>query len=194
MSLSPVRRLAAALAFGALLSMTACGLDVQTMQPYTPAEGVQADVTPADDPQAAVKIRNLLIVSSEPGEGFLSGSMTTRGQDALTSVSGVAIKGDGAAGAPLVVTLDKPVPVADGTLVVLTGGPFITVKSADLAPGRTATLTLQFQNAGEITLQTTVVDGKEGQWASVTPSPSPSSSSSAAESEASPTPSESPSS
>ena len=60
--------------------------------------------------------------------------------------------------------------MADGELVVLTGGTFITVKSADLAPGRTATLTLQFQNAGEVTLQTTVVDGTEGQWASVTPS------------------------
>ena len=70
MSLSPVRRLAAALAFGALVSLTACGLDVQTMQPYTPAEGVQADVTPANDPQAAVKIRNLLIVVRRTGRGI----------------------------------------------------------------------------------------------------------------------------
>ena len=195
MSLSPVRRLAAALAFGALLSVTACGLDVQTMKPYTPAEGVQVDVTPAADPQAAVKIRNLLIVAPEPGEGFLSGSMTTRGKDALTGVSGVAIKGDGAAGAPLVVELDRPIAVADGALVVLTSGPFITVKSADLAPGRTAALTLQFQNAGEISLQTTVVDGKEGQWASVTPTPTPSGQSSASESETpTPTPSASASS
>jgi len=192
-SLSPVRRIATALAFGALLSLTACGLDVQTMQPYTPAEGVQADVTPGNDPQAAVKIRNLLIVSRAPGEGFLSGSMTTRGKDALTDVSGVAIKGDGSAGAPIVATLPGPLQLGEGALVVLTSGDFITVKSADLAPGRTATLTLEFQNAGEITLQTTVVDGKADQWTSVTPSPSGTSSASPSRS-ASPTPSASPSS
>jgi len=178
-SLSPIRRLATALAFGALLSLTACGLDAQTMRPYTPGEGVQADVAPADDPQAAVKIRNLLIVSPEPGEGFLSGSMTSRGQDALTSVEGVAIKDDGSAGAPIVATLGGPVRVADGALVVLTSGPFITVQSADLTPGRTATLTLQFQKAGEITLQTTVVDGKQEPWSSVTPIPTGSASESA---------------
>ena len=45
----------------------ACGFDVQTNQPYTPAEGVNYDVG-----NPPVQVRNLMILSREDGVGFLS--------------------------------------------------------------------------------------------------------------------------
>lgn len=162
------------LAVGVLLVTAACNNDAQTMRPYTPGEGVNIDVGNPKDPTKAVYVRNLLIISKARGQGVLSASMVTDGRDELTRVSGNAIKVDGSPGAPLAVTLRNPVSLADGAQVILTDRPPIAVTSPDLAAGLTATVTLQFRNAGEATVVVPVVDGNEPQYASISPAPTPS--------------------
>ncbi len=163
------------LVLGLVLTTAACGMDVQTSKPYTPAEGSNTDVGGGPGKEKdIVHVRNLAIISHSPGEGILSGSLLCDNADALTGVSGVAYKVNGADGAPFQATLPAPIPVAGRTLVVLTGVPLIILKSADLAPGLDALVILQFKNAGEAKLRVPVVDGSQPQYQSITPSPSPS--------------------
>lgn len=155
-----------------LFVSAACGMNVQTSQPYTPADGVNADVPPSGaDPDAVVHIRNLLIISHAKGEGLLAGSLVCSNRDSLTGVSGTATKVDGSTGAPFTGTITDPVSVANGVLVVLTDRALITVTSADLEAGLDASVTLKFANAGEITLRVPVVDGNIPQYQSITPAP-----------------------
>lgn len=156
------------LALGLLLSTSACGMQVQTNKPYTPAEGVNLDV-------GSVHVRNLMILSRADGAGFLSASLTSSDVDALTLVSGTPIKVDGSDGAAFTATLPDPVALGNGVLVVLTNRPFITITSADLKPGLTAKLVLQFSNAGEADVTVPVVDAAQPDYATLTPSPSSSS-------------------
>jgi hypothetical protein len=58
--------------------------------------------------------------------------------------------------------------------VVLTDQPPIIVKSPDIMPGLDAMLTLQFENAGEVTTRVPIVDGNESQYVSLKPSATPS--------------------
>jgi hypothetical protein len=132
---------------GALvLLISGCGRDAQTLQPYTQAMGVNADV--GRDP--TVKVRNLLIVSRQDGQGFLSASLISTGPDALVGVAGVAIERDATAGAPLEANLTAPIPLEPGDLVVLTERPVIRVSSPDLRAGAMARVVLQFDKAGEL--------------------------------------------
>jgi hypothetical protein len=158
---------------GLLLGLGACGTDAQTLKPYTPAEGVNVDVGNPADIQNVVHVRNLLIISKAPGSGILSASIVTDGRDQLTEVTGFAIKSDGSQGAPLTVNLTNTVSIANRAQIVLTDSP-ISVQSADLAPGLTASITLTFANAGEVTVIAPVVDGNEGQYQSISPAPTPS--------------------
>jgi len=169
------RTLAALLVvLGLFLTTAACGFDVQTTKPYTPAEGANTDVGNSNgDQHDIVHVRNLAVISHAPGEGILTGSLLCDNADALTSVGGVAYKANGSEGAPITATLPAPVPVAGRTLVVLTDIPLIILKSADIVPGLSAELTLQFKNAGEAKLRVPVVDGSQPQYRSITPSPSP---------------------
>ena len=150
----------------------ACGFNVQTNKPYTPAEGVNVDVGDPATPNKVVHVRNLLIISHAPGEGIVSGSIVTADRDSLTGVSGIPIKADGTEGAPFTGTIPSTVAVANGFQVVLTNQPPIVVKSPDIMPGLDAIVTLQFENAGEVTLRAPIVDGNEPQYASLKPSPS----------------------
>lgn len=164
------------LSVGLLLTAAACGNDAQTLRPYTPGEGVNFDVgETAGEPVRVIQVRNLLIVSKAPGSGVLSGSMVTDGRDQLTGISGNAIKSDGTPGAPFTATLTNAVSFANGAQVVLTDLPPIGVTSADLEPGLTANLTLEFANAGSYTVITPVVDGTEPEYADVSAAPTPSS-------------------
>ena len=158
---------------GLLLGLGACGTDAQTLKPYTPAEGVNLDVGNPADLENVVHVRNLLIISREPGSGILSASLVTDGRDQLTEVTGFAIKADGSQGAPLTVTLTDTVSIANRAQVVLTDSP-IRVESADLAPGLTASITLTFAKVGEATVIAPVVDGNEDQYRSISPAPTPS--------------------
>jgi hypothetical protein len=65
------------LIIGLLLVSGACGQDVQTNRPYTPADGVNIDVGDPTVPNKVVHVRNLAIISYAPGEGILSGSILT---------------------------------------------------------------------------------------------------------------------
>ncbi|MGH3340799.1 MAG: hypothetical protein ACRDPL_18475, partial [Propionibacteriaceae bacterium] len=80
------------LVIGLLLVSAACGQDVQTNRPYTPGEGVNVDVGDPANPDKVVHVRNLLIISWEPGQGVVSASIVTDDRDALTAVSGTPIK------------------------------------------------------------------------------------------------------
>lgn len=164
------------LVIGLLLVSGACGQDVQTNRPYTPAEGVNIDVGDPANPDQVVHVRNLLLISWEPGEGVVSASIVTDGRDALTSVSGTPIKVDGSQGAPFTATIGNTVSIANGAQVVLTDQAPITVTSPDLMAGLDAEVTLAFQNAGEVTLRVPVVDGNEPQYATLKPTPTPTSS------------------
>ncbi len=168
-----VRGLAGLLAvLGLMLAVGGCGTDAQTLKPYTPAEGVNFDVGNSYDLDSVVHVRNLLIISKQPGSGVLSASLVTDGRDQLTDITGFAIKSDGSRGAPLRVNLTNTVSIANRAQVVLTDSP-ISVESADLAPGLTASITLTFANAGEATVIAPVVDGNEGQYTSISPEPTP---------------------
>ena len=164
------------LVIGLLLVSGACGQNVQTNVPYTPGEGVNVDVGDPSIPDKVVHVRNLLIISWEPGEGVVSASIVTGDRDALTGVSGTPIKVDGTEGVPFTATLPSTVSLANGVLVVLTDEAPITVKSPDLMAGLDANVTLAFQNAGEVTLRVPVVDGNEPQYATIKPTPTPTSS------------------
>ena len=152
----------------------ACYQDVQTLQPYTPGEGVNLDVGNGTDLKSVVHVRNLLIISKTPGQGVLSATLVTDGRDELTGVTGNAIKIDGSAGAPFTATLTNTISFANGVAVVLTDGSPIVLRSADLAPGLTANVKLQFRNAGEATAVIPVADGNEPQYTSISPGSTPS--------------------
>jgi hypothetical protein len=157
-----------------LLAVGACGNDAQTLRPYTPAEGVNVDVGDPADYNSVVHVRNLLIISREPGSGILSASIVTNDRDQLTGVTGFTIKSDGSQGTPLTVNLTNTVSIANGAQVVLTDQTPIRVTSPDLEPGLTASMTLTFANAGEVTVLVPVVDGNEPQYASISPASTPS--------------------
>lgn len=159
------------LVVGLLLGTGACGNDAQTLRPYTPGEGVNFDVGDELDIKNVVHVRNLLIISKAPGSGVLSALMVTDGRDELTKVAGKAIKADGTEGAALAVTITNSVTFANRAQVVLTDRAPIGVTSRDLAPGRTAIMTLTFANAGDHKVMVPVVDGTEPQYADVSAAP-----------------------
>lgn len=167
----PHRSLVATLISVALLALvSACGLNAQTMQPYTPTEGVNANVGPTGD---WVQVRNLMILSREEGSGFLSASIVATEPDALTAVSGQPFTTDGSEGAPLQVALPGPIELPAETLVILTEGQLIPVTSPDLILGGAAELTLSFRNVGDLTLRVPVVDGTQPAYATLSPAPTP---------------------
>ena len=161
-------------AVGLVLFAGGCGMRVQTNQPYTPAEGVNVDVGDPADPNKVVHVRNLSIISWAPGEGVVSGSIVTAGRDSLTGVTGTPIKADGSEGAPFTGTIPSTVSVANGLQVVLTDQPPIIGKSPDLKAGLDAIVTLQFENAGDVTTRAPILDGNVGPYVSLKPSATPS--------------------
>lgn len=167
------RSLAATLLGIALLALvSACGLNAQTLQPYTPAEGVNFDVGPTG---GAVQVRNLMILSRGDGSGIVSASIVATERDALTAVTGHPFKVDDTEGAPFTATLPDPVGLSPDVLVVLTDRPLITVDSADLLVGGDAELTLSFSSVGDHTVRVPVVDADQPDYATITPTPTPSS-------------------
>jgi hypothetical protein len=162
------------LVLGLLFLAGACGRNVQTNQPYTPAAGISVDVGDPAQPNKVVHVRNLMIISWAPGEGVISGSIVTADRDSLTAVTGIPIKADGSEGAPFTGTIPSTVSLANGVLVVLTAQPPISVKSPDIVPGLDAVLTLQFENAGEVTTRAPIVEGSDAEYVSLKPSATPS--------------------
>lgn len=163
---------ATVLGLALLAFMSACGMNAQTLQPYTPAEGVNANVGPTG---GWVQVRNLMILSREDGVGYLSGSIVAQERDALTAVAGHPIKVDGTEGAGFELTVPNPVGLTPGLLVVLTDRELIEMRSADLMVGGEAELTLTFSTVGDHTIRVPVVDADQPDYATITPTPTPSS-------------------
>ena len=155
-----------------LLLMSACGMNAQTAQPYTPAEGVNANVGPTGQ---WVQVRNLMILSREDGTGYLSASIVAQERDAMIAVAGSPFKPDGTAGTPFTVTLPDPVGLSPDVLVILTDRPLIELKSPDLIVGADAEVTLTFSTAGDLTIRVPIVDADQPDYKTITPSPAPSS-------------------
>lgn len=151
---------------GLLVSGAACGFNVQTNRPYTPAQGVNYNVgTPP------VQVRNLMVLSREEGRGFLSATLTANDQDALTSVAGAPVKADFNPGTPFTVGLASPIPLSNQAIVVLTSRqPLITMASPDLKVGGEAELTLTFETAGSMKTRVPIVDADEEPYATIRPS------------------------
>ena len=114
---STLRRIGVSLCVPLALALTGCGMNAQTLQPYTPAEGVNSSV-------GSVMVRNVLIIADNTGRGVLSASVATYSNDTLTGVTGTPQKSDGSLGSPLVVTsTGLPATLAANTLTVLTDAP-----------------------------------------------------------------------
>lgn len=179
-------RILAASALAALVvGLSACGTP-QTLVPYTPAEGVNADAprlgAAAGANQVPLKIRNLVIVSKPgSGTGFLSGALIAPvdRNDALVRVEGNLMTSDNTQGQaipPITANLDLPA----GKMVNLVEQPSLTIASPALTPGLVADLTLTFRDSEPQTLKVPIVDGNKPDYASVTPVPATTATASAA--------------
>jgi hypothetical protein len=156
------------LSVGLLSTGAACGFDAQLLKPYTPGDGTNIDV--GED--GALKIRNLVLISRAKGEGIVSATLISTNADRLRGVTVAPQKLDGTVGAAVPATLAAPVDLA-GTLVVLTDKqPLITVSAPDLEAGISATVVMQFEKSGDVTLNAPVVDGTVAPWSTISPSPS----------------------
>ena len=150
----------AALVLSAALALTGCGMNVQTLQEYTPAHGVNVQT-------GEVKVRNLLIVANDQGQGVLSASLTTTTSDELTSIAGVALTPTGEPAAPLAFTA-SPVPLPANQLVVLTvKDPLISVSNPALKPGLTAQVQLGFASGDTTDLIVPVVSASDPIYAAI---------------------------
>lgn len=153
---------------GASLLLTGCGFNMQTLQPYTPAHGVNVDLK-ADQNNRQLKVRNLLVVADESGKGVLSASIVSPVADRLVKVEGAAHKSDNSVGAPLSVT-GGPVTLEPNRLAVLTDPePVFTVTSSDLKPGLTVDLKLTFASGLEASAIAPVMSSEDPIYASVKP-------------------------
>ena len=165
-----VRTLGAAVVLGAALSLSGCGFDSQTLQPYTQAQGVNVD-------EGTVKVRNLLIIADDAGNGVLAGSFAPSTDDTLRSVTGVAVASDGTQAGVLTVT-GIPVSLPGGKLTVLTSvdAP-VRVTSPYLKPGLLAHLQLGFGSGVATTVTVPVVSVKDPIYTpaatAVSPRPTP---------------------
>lgn len=168
---SRTRRIAGvAAALGTALALTGCGFDVQTLQTYTPAHGVNFEITGADG--ANVKVRNLLVIANDQGNGRLSAAIVSNGKpDALTGVSGIATKQDGTPEGNLTITGADKIQLPAGKLVTLTGegAPSVAVSGTGLKPGRNVTLQLTFASGGVKQLRVPVTDVKDPIYATAAP-------------------------
>lgn len=191
------RRAASAIAAGALgLSLSSCGFDAQTLQPYTPAEGVNLTVGSEDSAGQGVKLRNILIIADpETGEGFLSAAIVAGQGDRILSITGQELSPDGETSkGTFNAELGQPLELPAGQLIVLTDGTKLSVTGAKLEPGLTAELEMVFAQAGLATVTVPIVDGTKPDYVTVSPSAAASSpASSPGDSSASPSSSPSPS-
>jgi hypothetical protein len=140
-------------------ALAGCGMNVQSLQPYTPAHGVNAD-------QGAIKVRNLLLIADGTGKGVVSASLVSATDDALSGIMATPQRADGSAGPALAV--DQPnVPLPANKLVLLTGATPIKVSGADLKPGLTAEVKLAFSSGAQVTLVAPVMDSTLAEYRSI---------------------------
>lgn len=164
---------AACASVGLVLAVSACGFDVQTLQHYQPADGVDVNVaTTADGAPGnhTIKVRGLMILAKSDTSGFLSATFNAVSDDQLTAVSGTTLSDDDSAGSPLTVALPGPVTLPAGQPVVLTNQPEIKITADKLQAGLNAKLTLTFANAGNEIVTVPIINGNNSTYATVSPS------------------------
>ena len=164
------RALAALLLSLGLVGVAAgCGFDAQLLQPYNPADGTNIDV--GED--GTLKVRNLQVVATAKGEGFLSATIVSNAAERLTGVTVAPQTLGGTPGPAAPVTLPAPITLDPGQLLVLTDERLIRVSAPDLQAGASATVVMQFAQAGPVTLVCPVVDGTVPPWSEIVASGSP---------------------
>ena len=123
-------------------------MDAQTLQPYTPALGINVDV--GADRQ--VKVRNLMLITDEGGRGVVSATVYAERTDALTTLSGAVDAMDGE-GQPLTAFVPAPVTVPRFSHVILSELDVpLTLTGPGLRPGLAAQVTVGFRDAGSVTV------------------------------------------
>lgn len=163
---------------GLIFGLSACGFNVQTLQTYQPADGIDINVAVGKDgkPDAeTIKVRGLMILAKSDTSGFLSATFTTRADDQLTGVTGTALTADDSEGSALKIDLPAPVQMTPGKALVLVNQEEIKVTADKLRPGLNANLTLTFANAGSQQVTVPIVDGNNSTYSKVSPSPAASS-------------------
>lgn len=118
----------------------------------------------------SIHVRNLLLVSRERGQGFVSASLLADQPAALTGVSGTVLERDNTPGVPLTSNLVQPLTLTPGEPVVLTERLVIRVTSPILRPGAIVLLELQFAEAGTLEMRVPVYRDQD-EYETVTPVP-----------------------
>lgn len=157
---SRVRLIATGFLTVVALFTTACAAP-QTNIPYTPAAGVNTDLS-------GMKVRNLVIVEKD-GSGALSGALLSATDDTLTSIAGAADKADGT-------TLSQPTSQPVGLAVpanrlVKLDAATAPITYQGLTAGMTATVRLTFARAGTVQLTVPVLSGDHADFSAAAPSP-----------------------
>lgn len=157
-------RIAAGL--GATLVLAGCGFEAQTLQPYTPGQGVNVTSGPVD-------VRNLVVIGDGEGSGLVSASIVSSEADRLTGVTGNALKPDGSDAGELTAS-SASVELPANELVVLTSAEQpVTVQSEQMVVGGAVELELQFSSGAVASAIAPVVSADHSIYATITPSPAP---------------------
>lgn len=175
---SPVRAratrllLAVVVSLGLLMS-AACGMNAQTLKPYTPADGVNFDVGDPQNLDTVIHVRNMMLISRESGNAYLSATISSAARDALVGATITPFDVEGAKKAPVEATFANPAAFGNNQALILTDRSLITVTSDDLVVGLQAEITLKFSKAGTHAVLVPILDGTQPPYATITPSASP---------------------
>ena len=151
----------------ATMLLTGCGFNAQTLQPYTPAHGVNVDAGP-------IKVRNLVLVSDGAGTNVVSASVLSPVDDRLTDIQVVPILAGGDSGTPLDVSTAAPIRLPANQLVVLTDPDPLVEASGDLTPGLTARVTLGFASGAQADTIAPIQSFDNSIYSTLSPRPAPS--------------------
>jgi hypothetical protein len=147
------------LALSALVLATGCaaGLHAQTLEPYSPADGVVAN-------SGDIRVLNALVVADGTGGGVISLTIVNRGNrdNSLTDITSP----DGTVD----LTGTRDLPAGHAVRFGAATEPSATIADLTEKAGQTITLTLTFARVEPITLDTVVLPAK-GAYADLTPGP-----------------------
>ena len=148
MTMPTRRRLGTSLAALALVVGLASGCTAGDWRyDSPPAAGVQAD---AGD----VKVRNLMVLADDAGEGLLLGSVFSTQPLELSMVGVAGEQPDGTFSQPVAIDLAAAVPVNGGLTL---GDSSSRVEGADLVQGRVAKVMMQFSDGTTATIEAPVM-------------------------------------
>ena len=142
----------------ALTAGCAAGNNAQTLQPYSPADGVVAN-------SGTIRVLNALVVADATGTtGVVSLTIVNRGNrdDSLTDLTSA----DGSVD----LTGTRDLPAGQAVRFGATTEPSATISDLKRKPGQEITLTLSFAHTEPITLRTVVLPAT-GAYADITPGP-----------------------